>query len=383
MTSAESVIAESGAGSPAASRPAPYLGRPLLAAIQFGAQADGVAYVSRLIALAFEEMKLGARTIEIAPRAGSGPSLRERLSFLGRLTLAEASGADWVLFTHLGPARAQRLVPGPWRRPYALFLHGIEAWEPDLSPDRVTAIRSASLRLSNSDYTARRIAAAHPDAGPVHSCPLALHPSDTIGKPGQRGGAVADAGGRSVVIIGRMNSAERYKGHDQLIECWPTVVAKVPDATLVIVGKGDDRERLMRKAADAGLGDRVSFPGFVDDPTRDAMLERAALFAMPSRGEGFGIVYLQAMRLGTPCLGSQADAAGDVIVDGETGRLVDPGDRQALAAAIVPFLLDAQLRDRMGSAGRRRYEQQFTFDRFRDRLGSLLGAAFGNSVEDR
>lgn len=178
-----------------------------------------------------------------------------------------------------------------------------------------------------------------------------------------------------------MSADERYKGHDELIECWPLVLHHVPDAQLVIVGKGDDRDRLMKKAAAAGLGDRVLFPGFVDDATRDTILEQAALFAMPSRGEGFGIVYLQAMRLGTPCLGSVADAAGDIIIEGETGRLVDQDDRQALAAAIIPILRDRALRDRMGVAGRRRYEREFTFDRFRDRLSATLGNAFGRSLE--
>ena len=358
------------------------LGRPVLAAVRLDARADGVAYASRLIHLALHEIGADARPVELSPRAASRPSAFERLRFLGRLTSAQAR-ADWVLFTHLGLARAQRLVPDRWSRPYAIFLHGIEVWDRDLSADRRIALQGARLRLSNSRYTARRVMAAHPDVGTVAACPLALHPDDVRGHPpaATPSPILAGLAERCVVIIGRMSAAERYKGHDELIECWPAVVREVPDAQLVVVGTGDDRDRLRRKASETLVGDRILFPGYVDDATRDLLLARAALFAMPSRGEGFGIVYLQAMRAGTPCVGSLADAAGDVIADGETGRLVDPSDRQALATTIAGLLRDAPGRHRMGEAGRRRYEREFTFDRFRDRLADLLGAAFPSSPE--
>jgi phosphatidylinositol alpha-1,6-mannosyltransferase len=294
-----------------------------------------------------------------------------------RIVGLQAAGADWVLYAHLGLARAHRLVPPWWRRRYAVFLHGIEVWGTGLSHDRRAALAGATLRIANSAYTARRIATAHPDVGRIAVCPLALLP-DVAGDaaPIQAARILARIGPRSVVIVGRMSAEERYKGHDELIECWPQVLAAVPDAQLVVVGLGNDRDRLMRKAAQVAHGDSVIFPGYVEDATRDALLQRSALFAMPSRGEGFGIVYLQAMRLGIACIGSNEDAAGDVIIDGKTGILVPPSDRQALASAVVSLLQSEHLRRRMGAAGRQRFEQEFTFDRFRDRLGAILADAF-------
>jgi phosphatidylinositol alpha-1,6-mannosyltransferase len=173
-----------------------------------------------------------------------------------------------------------------------------------------------------------------------------------------------------------MSAAERYKGHDQLIECWPAVRERLPDAQLVIAGRGDDAERLQRKAAELGLGDAVFFTGFVADATLEALLGAVAGFAMPSRGEGFGLVYLQAMRRLLPCIGCTVDAAADIILDGETGFLVDPDDRDALAARVVAVLADPDLRRRLGQAGLRRYEAEYTFDRFRARLGDILVRAF-------
>ena len=107
-----------------------------------------------------------------------------------------------------------------------------------------------------------------------------------------------------------------------------------------------------------------------------AVLRHAAVFAMPSRGEGFGLVYLQAMRAGIPCLGSRDDAAADVIVDGDTGLLVPHQDPEAIAGALARLLTDEAMRRRMGDAGRRRFESTFTYPRFRARLAGVLSRAF-------
>jgi len=169
-----------------------------------------------------------------------------------------------------------------------------------------------------------------------------------------------------------MHETERYKGHDELLECWPDVVAGVPEAQLVVVGLGNEVPRLQAKARALGVAQSVLFCGFLPADALAAVWDRVALFAMPSAREGFGIVYLEAMRAGRPCIGSTSDAAGDIIVDGETGLLVDRTDRSALAAAIVGLLGDAPRRAAMGEAGRRRYLAEFTADRFAARLHDIL-----------
>jgi glycosyltransferase involved in cell wall biosynthesis len=124
-------------------------------------------------------------------------------------------------------------------------------------------------------------------------------------------------------------------------------------------------------------------PGYLPDAALRAVLRHAAVFAMPSRGEGFGLVYLEAMRAGIPCLGSRDDAAADVIVDGETGLLVPRQDTDAIAGAIARLLTDEPMRLRLGEAGRRRYENVFTYPRFRARLAGLLARAFPATDRDR
>jgi phosphatidylinositol alpha-1,6-mannosyltransferase len=335
---------------------------------------DGIAYVARLLHAAFRDLGGSEpRVVALDPAVAGAVSLGERGRFVARLLAESARGADGWVFNHLGIARAHRWVPAPLRRPYAVFLNGIEAWDPALSAERRAAVRGAALRIAISHHTRRRVLAAHPDVGPVVACPLGLLDAPAAGAVDRA--LLERVGPRSALIVGRMSAAERYKGHDELIAAWPRVLERVPDARLVVAGRGDDVERLRRAAAP--LGDAVLFPGFVDDATLAALLRRVALFAMPSRGEGFGLVYLQAMRAGLPCIGSTADAAGDVIADGDTGLLVDPDDPDALATALVRLLADDALRARMGAAGERRFLREFTFERFRDRLAPLLAGAFG------
>jgi phosphatidylinositol alpha-1,6-mannosyltransferase len=172
----------------------------------------------------------------------------------------------------------------------------------------------------------------------------------------------------AALIVGRMWSEERGKGHDALLEAWPAVRSRVPAAELWIVGDGDDRERLAAKAREAGVGDAVRFLGRVADRDLGDLYRRAALLAMPSRQEGFGLVYAEALWHGLPCVGSSADAAAEVIDAGETGLLVPYGDAPALGDAVASLLADPERRRRMGEAGARRARERFAYARFRDEL---------------
>jgi phosphatidylinositol alpha-1,6-mannosyltransferase len=98
---------------------------------------------------------------------------------------------------------------------------------------------------------------------------------------------------------------------------------------------------------------------------------------MPSRNEGFGLVYLEAMAHGLPCVGSDEDAAREIIVDGETGYLVKQSDQAALRDRLIGLLTDATLRRTLGLGGRARLAREFSYDRFSSRLGTALDAAFG------
>lgn len=347
----------------------------------------GIAAVSRCIARALDEAIAAgqlARADRVLlledPRAAHPPPLRgvQRFAhasqprFALELWLARSRRRhDLVLFDLVGLARALQL-PAPRRSPYAIFAHGIEL-DAAGSGSRAAALRGAWRVLTNSRGTAARVAALFPElADRVRPVLLCIDPERVALWERERG---APTGPRepAALIVGRMSSSERGKGHDQLLEAWPNVIERVPQASLWVVGEGDDRERLAAKARQAGIADAVRFFGRVDDRELGSLYRRASLFAMPSRQEGFGLVYAEALWHGLPCLGSSADAAAELIEPDATGALVPYGDVPALAAALVALLGNPQRLAKLGEAGARAARERFAYPRFRADLFAALG----------
>jgi phosphatidyl-myo-inositol dimannoside synthase len=347
----------------------------VLALVERGAPDDDVSYAGALLERALSELAPLCRTITVFPdqEGGADASLMQRGVFAARL-IAAGRRADCVVYNHLGVATAQASLPTGMRRPYAVLVHGAESWDEGIDAPRRRALADATLRIASSAYAARRVSEAHPEVGTPEVLPLALLPEPETGSVD--GALVGSVTPRTVVISGRMNSAERYKGHDELLEAWPTVLGRRPDARLTIVGRGDDVKRLEAKANGLGLAGSVRFAGMVTESTLDAMLARAGGFALPSRAEGFGLTYLRAMRAGVPCIAGDGDAAREVIDDGVSGMLVPAADRDALSQAVISLLGDSARRRAMGEAGRAAFNERFTFATFRDRLDAMLRRGF-------
>ena len=349
---------------------------PRLAAITLDPRGGGVAVASRLMWRALtdgwgEDCSLVTLNPPGNPAPAGGPGAVTRLTYGARMTTDLMFGrCAWVLYSHLSLARIERYVPVFARRRFGVFLHGIEAWG-SLDSEQRAVLERATLLMANSHHTATRVREAHPWMGSIAVCPLALV-DDPPADAGATDVTLRSFGPHAVLTVGRMNSAERYKGHDELIDAWPSVRARVPDAVLVIVGTGDDQPRLAQKAARLVQDGAVVFAGFVSDRELDAYYRQAALFAMPSREEGFGLVYLEAMTRGVPCVGSLHDAAREVIEHGLTGTLVAQSDVTAMADAIARLLEDEPLRRRMGEAARQRVRREFGYQRFARQFSSLL-----------
>jgi glycosyltransferase involved in cell wall biosynthesis len=144
------------------------------------------------------------------------------------------------------------------------------------------------------------------------------------------------------------------------------------NATLRIAGTGPEAEALRRRAARPDLAGRVEVLGHVSFDALVAEYRRADVFCLPSRQEGFGIVFLEAMAAGLPIVAARAAAVPELVVDGECGILVPPGDAEALSAALEKLLSDADLRKRLGEGGQRRvrsYDAPLIASRFIEALG--------------
>ena len=182
-----------------------------------------------------------------------------------------------------------------------------------------------------------------------------IHPGVDVPPPRQRTRAERP----TVVTVARLS--ERYKGHDQMLRSLPLIRDRVPEVRWAVIGDGPLRSELEAMAGSLQVADAVEFLGELPDTERDALLDSAHAFAMPSRlpaggvgGEGFGIAYLEAGAHGLPVVAGAVGGALDAVVDDETGLLVDPGDHVALADAIAGLLLDPQRAAALGEAGSRR-----------------------------
>jgi glycosyltransferase involved in cell wall biosynthesis len=175
-----------------------------------------------------------------------------------------------------------------------------------------------------------------------------------------------------LLTVSRLWADEGKKGVDHTLRAFARLLARHPEASYRIVGKGSDRPRLEALAAELKLDGRVVFESDLSDGELAERYRRCSVFVLPSGQEGFGIVFLEAMRFSKPCVGGDAGGTPDVIRNEETGLLVPFGDEQALEAALDRLLGDASLRRRLGRAGRERLEREFVFSRFRERLRGHL-----------
>jgi phosphatidylinositol alpha-1,6-mannosyltransferase len=273
-----------------------------------------------------------------------------------------------VIFDHLGPARTQALLPMKLRQPYLLFLLGIEVWR-SFSWDKRKALMNASIRLAISTYTLQRMRQFAPWLGTTDILYLALEertPSGVIDHD-----LLSRVGSGYLLIVGRL-ARGRHKGHDEVLSILPELLARHPHIKLVIAGTGDDRDRLETLVAKYNVQNNVIFTGFVSETTLAELYDRCAIFVMPSREEGFGLVYLEAMRAKKPCVVLRDAAAAEIIVDKVTGLQVNDNKPEELLSAIECLLEDQQFASMLGENGFRRWREEFSYQVFRTKMQTYL-----------
>lgn len=286
-----------------------------------------------------------------------------------------------VVFDHVhlaAPLVAAVNLPRRLRAKTVIFAHGSESWK-RVKPISVRAFRSADLVLANSHYTFTHMSETF-NGFQGQVCPLGLPPQFplTHSRP-QRStlrpvlvaadGNRRQLGPRAMLLVGRMEASEREKGHRELIAVLPKVCAKVPEAELVFVGGGSDAEEIGRIAATSPVASNIFLPGEVNDNVLKELYDAAYAYVMPSRQEGFGLVYLEAMNRALPCLACHDDGGADVVMDGVTGMLVhQPIDKVKLTEDIIALLSDPRRARAMGIAGWRRLHSEFTSEAHKQRV---------------
>jgi phosphatidylinositol alpha-1,6-mannosyltransferase len=282
------------------------------------------------------------------------------------LALRQQWRADTIVVWHLHLLRLVPFLRLPTAR-VVVFLHGIEAWQ---QQDWLTRrlLHRVDLFLSNSAYTwqrfmSERLSLAVVSHQIVH-LGIGAVLAEECGPPGEV---------PALLMLGRLQRSEDYKGHREMIAIWPQVLERISDAELWIAGQGDLQADLKIMVRELRLMHRVRFFGWVTDEQKADLLQRCWGFALPSQSEGFGLVYLEAMRMGRPCLVSSWDAGREVVNPPEAGLSADPRDSPAITDAVCRLLTPGQEWQEWSVRARRRYECHFTARHFQRRLLEALG----------
>lgn len=289
---------------------------------------------------------LGALPDKISQR----PAVRGRLSFAIEATrLAHSRSYDLLYNGHLYLSPLSAVLARLTRTPMLSQLHGTEIWSVPGWVRRKGLERSDAILCVSRDTRSRTVAAVDIAPERLVVLPNTVNSSYNLG---DRGAARLRFGldhRRALLTVARLDAREGYKGHDRVIDALPELLSRDPELVYLIAGEGNDRSRLEDYVTRRGLSGSVRFLGYVPFDSLPDLYRAADVFVMPSTGEGFGIVYLEAMACGTPAVGLAVGGAGDALGDGQLGHiatvetlaqtiwsaLTKDTDRQKLATAVA------------------------------------------------
>jgi phosphatidyl-myo-inositol dimannoside synthase len=279
-----------------------------------------------------------------------------------------------ALHPHLAPILwAMKTRGGKFRS--IVFTHGVEVWQP-LGWPRGAALRRADLVLGPSADTVQHLVSEqHIFPGKIQRLPWGLDP-EFEALASASASIVFPQGlprtGRIILTVGRWDRTELYKGADTLIAGLPRVLRAAPDVSLALVGDGNDRPRLEELARDLGVSEHVHFLSGLTPVQLFSCYANCDVFALPSKGEGFGLVFLEAMALAKPVIGGAHGGIQDIVEDGVTGLLVPHGNVERLTQALESLLSNPGRCAEMGARGKDRVEKTFSFAQFQLRLTQIL-----------
>jgi phosphatidylinositol alpha-1,6-mannosyltransferase len=344
--------------------------RDFLQALDACADVQRVHALPRLIPVAIDEPVPESVVYDRAAARGKFAFIRRVLAHAWR-----RGPAELVICGHINLLPAAWLLARLRRARLALILHGVEAWTRKNAPTGLLMF-SVDAFIAVSRHTAERTAAwSKVPAGRFVILPNCVDLDRFLPQP--RDANLVERygfhGSRVLLTVGRLAGRERSKGFDRVIEAMPRLLETFPDLKYLIVGNGDDRRRLQEKARSLGMFRQVIFAGNIPEDEKVAHYSLADAFVMPSHGEGFGIVLIEAAACGVPVIGSLADGSREALLEGRLGRLVDPNNAIELIDAVTTVLATKPARVRNDAI------TFFDMAHFRARVASWIRAQAGLS----
>lgn len=268
--------------------------------------------------------------------------------------------------------------------PYWILVYGVDAWMVE-DKWKIAALHTAEKIVSISGYTRDRLIKEQNlpfDKIPLLPVTFDASRFEISPKPDyllKRYGLKPEQ--PVILTVTRLSSEDGYKGYDQILQALPEIRRQLPDVHYILVGKGNDRPRIEQLVAQLHLQDCVTLAGFIPDNEIGDHYNLCNVFAMPSKGEGFGIVYLEALACGKPTLGGNQDGAIDALCNGTLGALVEPDNVGAIAQTIVQILQGTYPNPLIyqPEALRQKVIDTFGFERFKQTLAELMQTFLINS----
>lgn len=264
----------------------------------------------------------------------------DRLNFAAKILInLVQKRPERVFCGHINLAPLIQTLCQPLGIPYTILTYGKEVWE-TLPPKYQIAMSQADRIWTISRYTRDRTCESNqlnPDKFQIVPC-IVDENIFTIGPKSEDLLAQYNLiGAKILMTVARLRSTDIYKGVDVTIKALPQIAKTFPNVKYLVIGRGDDRPRLAKLAADLGVAERVIFAGFVPTENLAEHYRLADAYVMPSQ-EGFGIVYLEALACGVPVLAGDADGSADPLQDGKLGWRVPHRDQGAVAVACIEML---------------------------------------------
>lgn len=250
---------------------------------------------------------------------------------------------DVIILSHINLALVGLLIKtiSPKTKIW-LIAHGIEVWRP-LSPHKARLVKQCDKVICVSNFTKAQMYKWHKtDAGKCVVLNNALDPFMILPLNFEKPAYLLDRYGLNnagpvVFTLTRLASTEQYKGHDRVIKAIAKLKPAFPNIKYILAGKYDEHEgiRVKQLIADAGVSDQVILTGFIKEDELPDHFLMADIFVLPSKKEGFGIVFIEALACGLPVICGNADGSIDAIHNGELGTAIDADNDSDLENCIA------------------------------------------------
>ena len=261
------------------------------------------------------------------------------------------------------------------RTKLVLLAHGIEIWYP-LSWYKTKMLRDCDKILAVSSFTRNKITEVHglekERCDVLNNCldpflPLPSSPAKSEALLKKYGFAKTDT---ILMTLTRLSSKERYKGYNKVIEAMARLKTQYPGIKYLIAGAYDSREKLFVESLirELGLQNNIVMPGYIEDGELEDHFALSDIYVMPSRKEGFGLVFIEAMYYGLPVIAGNIDGSVDALLHGRLGQLVNPDNTAEITSAIANILQ----KKTSFSPDRKLLSKHFSYEAYKHKLETQL-----------